>query len=235
MIEQSVVSLSDVDETHVALVGGKGANLGALSRVDGIRVPAGFCVTTAAYRRIIAGAPPIEPLLAQLSRLDPDDEGTLRSLSRDIRRIIEDIAIPGDLAAAIIGQLGELGGARSARGVRRPIQRDGRGPADRLLCRPAGHLPQCRGSDRDHPARQPVLGLAVHRTSRDLPPGQGHRPPRGRDGRGRAADGVPGSVRRSLHGRPSHLEPPDRLCGSQFRPRRGTGLRPGERRRLSGA
>ena len=38
---QYVLGLDEVDETQVALVGGKGAQLGELSRVDGIGVPAG--------------------------------------------------------------------------------------------------------------------------------------------------------------------------------------------------
>ena len=37
-----VLGFEEIDETQVALVGGKGANLGALSRIDGIRVPVGF-------------------------------------------------------------------------------------------------------------------------------------------------------------------------------------------------
>ncbi|WP_246393712.1 PEP/pyruvate-binding domain-containing protein [Pseudonocardia pini] len=41
-----VVGLDEVDRTRVAEVGGKGANLGELSRLDGVRVPPGFCVAT---------------------------------------------------------------------------------------------------------------------------------------------------------------------------------------------
>ena len=66
-----VLDLEDIDATQLALVGGKGASLGELSRVEGIRVPPGFCVTTDAYRRIVA--PAIEDRLDRLSRLDPDD------------------------------------------------------------------------------------------------------------------------------------------------------------------
>ncbi len=50
MSGQYVVGLDEIDETEIALVGGKGANLGALSRMDGVRVPPGFCVTTEAFR-----------------------------------------------------------------------------------------------------------------------------------------------------------------------------------------
>src|SRR5215475_15778520 len=57
-----------------------------------------------------------------------------------------------------------------------PIQRDGRGLADSLLRRPAGHVPERRRPGRDPPARQPVLGRAVHRAGRDLPPAERHRP-----------------------------------------------------------
>jgi rifampicin phosphotransferase len=106
---QHVLGLHEVDETRVAVVGGKGAHLGALSRIDGIRVPAGFCVTTDAFRRIMAEKPAIDDRLGQLSRLDPDDREAIRALSAGIRRTIEGIAIPGDLAAAITRALARLG------------------------------------------------------------------------------------------------------------------------------
>src|SRR3712207_1507240 len=109
MIEQSVLGLQEVDEMQVAVVGGKGAHLGGLSRIDGICVPAGFCVTTDAFRRIMAEAPPIDDQLDQLSRLNPDDREAIRTLSAEIRRTIEGIAIPGDLAAAITHALAPLG------------------------------------------------------------------------------------------------------------------------------
>jgi rifampicin phosphotransferase len=109
MIEQYVLDLQEVDETQVAVVGGKGAHLGALSRIEGIRVPAGFCVTTDAFRRIMAEAPSIDDRLDELSRLNPDDREAIRTLSAEIRRTIEGIAIPGDLAAAITRALAQVG------------------------------------------------------------------------------------------------------------------------------
>ncbi len=42
------LGFQEIDRTMLALVGGKGANLGELSRIEGIRVPEGFCVTTEA-------------------------------------------------------------------------------------------------------------------------------------------------------------------------------------------
>jgi phosphoenolpyruvate synthase/pyruvate phosphate dikinase len=109
MTEPYVLGLQEVDETHVAIVGGKGAHLGALSRIEGVRVPAGFCVTTAAFRRTMAEAPSIDDRLDQLSRVNPDDREEIRTLSAEIRRTIEGIAIPGDLATAIGRALARLG------------------------------------------------------------------------------------------------------------------------------
>src|SRR5512133_4367215 len=109
MIERYVLDLHEVDEMQVALVGGKGAHLGGLSRIDGIRVPAGFCVTTDAFRRIMAEAPSIDDRLDQVSRLNPDDGEAIRALSAEIRQTLEGVAIPGDLAAAITRALARLG------------------------------------------------------------------------------------------------------------------------------
>ena len=51
-----VLGFEQVDRTAVAAVGGKGANLGELSRLEGVRVPAGFCVTTLVFQRIVTPA-----------------------------------------------------------------------------------------------------------------------------------------------------------------------------------
>ena len=110
MTERYVLGLEEIDKTQVALVGGKGAHLGELSRIEGIRVPAGFCVTTDAFRRIMTTVPWIDDQLDRLSRLDPDDRQAIRTLSAEIRRALEGIAIPDDLAAAITRSVTRLGG-----------------------------------------------------------------------------------------------------------------------------
>ncbi|GLY24273.1 rifamycin-inactivating phosphotransferase [Micromonospora sp. NBRC 101691] len=117
MTEQYVLDLHSLDQTQIAVVGGKGAHLGGLSRIEGIRVPAGFCVTTDAFRRILAEAPSIGDRLDELSRVNPDDRPAVRALSATIRRTIEEIAIPGDLAAAVRHALAGLG-ERAAYAVR---------------------------------------------------------------------------------------------------------------------
>jgi phosphoenolpyruvate synthase/pyruvate phosphate dikinase len=104
-----VLGLEEIDQTKVEVVGGKGANLGELSRIEGILVPVGFCVTTDAFRRIMENAPSIDDRLDRLSRLNPDDLGSIRTLSAEIRRTLEGVAIPDDLGAAITRALARLG------------------------------------------------------------------------------------------------------------------------------
>ncbi|MBD2019146.1 phosphoenolpyruvate synthase [Leptolyngbya sp. FACHB-36] len=104
-----VLGFQDIDQRQVALVGGKGAHLGELSRIEGLRVPAGFCVTTNAFQRIMTEVPSIDDRLDRLSRLKLDDREAIRALSAEIRRTIEAIAIPDDLVAAIARSLARLG------------------------------------------------------------------------------------------------------------------------------
>src|SRR6476660_9205626 len=104
-----VLGFHDIDQSQVGIVGGKGAHLGELSGIEGIRVPAGFCVTTDAFRRILAEAPSIDERLDRLSRRNANDREAIRTLSAEIRSALEGIAIPDDLAAAITGALARLG------------------------------------------------------------------------------------------------------------------------------
>lgn len=117
MIEQYVRDLRQVDPARVSVVGGKGAHLGALSRIDGVHVPDGFCVTTDAFRRIMAQAPSIDDQLDRLSRVDPDDRQAVRTLSERIRRTVEEVVVPDDVAAEITGALARFG-ERAAYAVR---------------------------------------------------------------------------------------------------------------------
>src|SRR4051794_3875575 len=50
-----VLGFDRIDATMLATVGGKAANLGEMARA-GLPVPPGVCVTTDAYRLVVAGA-----------------------------------------------------------------------------------------------------------------------------------------------------------------------------------
>jgi pyruvate,water dikinase len=112
-----VLGFDEIDRTDIARVGGKGANLGELSRIAGTQVPEGFCVTTEAFRRVLADAPRIDALIDRLAGLDDNDCEQISSASAEIRRAIEECTVPDEVAAAIVGAHAGRGG-RGAYAVR---------------------------------------------------------------------------------------------------------------------
>jgi pyruvate,water dikinase len=109
MMSSFVLCFQDIDKTKLTVVGGKGANLGELSKIEGIRVPDGFCISTEAFKRIIGETPSINELLEQLSHLLVEDRDKIGELSGEIRRVIEGIAISEDINEEITRLLTRLG------------------------------------------------------------------------------------------------------------------------------
>ena len=103
------LGFQDIDRTKLPVIGGKGANLGELSRIEGIRVPDGFCVSTEAYKRVVEKTPSTNELLDQLSLLKAEDRHRIGELSRELRRRIEEIAMPQDIAEEIARRISSLG------------------------------------------------------------------------------------------------------------------------------
>src|SRR6266566_194480 len=104
-----VLGFQEIDKTKLAMVGGKGANLGELSRIDGIRVPEGFCVTTEAYQRIIGQIPEFHDLLEQLSLLKVEDRERIGEISKRIRSVIEGTVIAKEINEAVTRFITKLG------------------------------------------------------------------------------------------------------------------------------
>ncbi|MFD3704457.1 rifamycin-inactivating phosphotransferase [Nocardia sp. NPDC058658] len=102
-----VLGFGAVDATQGAIVGGKGANLGELSRIGGVEVPAGFCVTTEAFARTVSGA--LDDRLDELSELEPGDRDAIAVLSAELRCAVEELVVPDDIAAAILAAHAGLG------------------------------------------------------------------------------------------------------------------------------
>jgi pyruvate,water dikinase len=96
-----VFGFQDIDKTKLTLAGSKGANLGELTKIEGIHVPDGFCISTEAFRRIMGRSSSISELLIQLSVLKVEDRDQIRELGGEIRRVIEGIAIPIDIKEEI--------------------------------------------------------------------------------------------------------------------------------------
>lgn len=105
-----VLSFQEIDKTKISMVGGKGANLGELSRITEILVPEGFCVTTEAYKKITEDNEELKGLLDELSHFVVEDIEKIREISSEIRKVIEEITIPeviNEEIARFILRLGE--------------------------------------------------------------------------------------------------------------------------------
>ncbi len=105
-----VLSFQEIDKTKISMVGGKGANLGELSRITEILVPEGFCVTTKAYKKITENNEELKGLLDELSHFGVEDIEKIREISSEIRKVIEGITIPeviNEEIARFILRLGE--------------------------------------------------------------------------------------------------------------------------------
>lgn len=104
-----VLWIDQVDRSQVAATGGKAASLGELSRIDGINVPDGFCVTTAAYARMLAATPAIGRGVDALAHLGRGDDAGVERVGGAIRAAIETSPMPDDVADEIRSALARLG------------------------------------------------------------------------------------------------------------------------------
>ncbi|WP_025723216.1 phosphoenolpyruvate synthase [Paenibacillus polymyxa] len=104
-----VLGFQEMEKTQLLLVGGKGLNLGELSRIQGIQVPEGFCVTTVGYQKAIEQKETYYALLDRLTRLNAEDRAQIGEISRQIRKIIMDVEVPADVVEAVTHYLSRFG------------------------------------------------------------------------------------------------------------------------------
>ncbi|MYL42695.1 phosphoenolpyruvate synthase [Virgibacillus salexigens] len=104
-----VLNFKEINEGDLLFVGGKGLNLGKLSRIEGIQVPEGFCVTTDAYKKIISQNAEVNTLIDQLCTLKVEDRERITEISRKIRYVIESLKIPTVIEEEIFYSYTKLG------------------------------------------------------------------------------------------------------------------------------
>ena len=96
-----VLGFDAISASQIAVVGGKGLHLAELSHLEGIDVPAGFCVTTHAFKRSLAHTPSLPDLLQHMSCLKEHDRESIHTVSAQIRRTLEGITLPPEVVAEI--------------------------------------------------------------------------------------------------------------------------------------
>lgn len=104
-----VLDFQEIEKTQLSLVGGKGLNLGELSKIQGIQVPEGFCITTVGFQKAIEQNDAYHALLNQLKMLQVEDRAQIGEISRKIRQILLEVEIPSDVVKAVTHYLSQFG------------------------------------------------------------------------------------------------------------------------------
>ena len=104
-----VLDLKKVGKTERMLVGGKGAHLGELSKISGIQVPDGFCVTTVGYQKSIEQNEMFKAFIEKLTCLKVENQKQISEISRKIRQIIMETDIPSDVVSEVVTYLARFG------------------------------------------------------------------------------------------------------------------------------
>ena len=99
-----LVDFSDIDSTMINAVGGKALNLGIMSSA-GLPVPGGFCVTTDAYRSVVADQ--LDDLMGKLG--DATDPGEATAAAEKARGRVLSVELPPQLRIAIADHYHALG------------------------------------------------------------------------------------------------------------------------------
>ncbi|QHT59940.1 phosphoenolpyruvate synthase [Paenibacillus lycopersici] len=103
------LGFQEIERSQLQLVGGKGANIAELSRIHGIQVPEGFCVTTAGYRAAFEHNAAYRALLDRLAALKAVDLEQVGEISGQLRELIREASIPSDVEEAVTRYLARCG------------------------------------------------------------------------------------------------------------------------------
>lgn len=98
----------DIDRQDISAVGGKGANLGELTRA-GLPVPPGFVVTVEAYEQFLAASNLAERITTSLDAMNVNDTASLRATASSLRELVLTADVPDNVRSSIQSAYRELG------------------------------------------------------------------------------------------------------------------------------
>jgi pyruvate,water dikinase len=102
-----VVWFNEIRKEDIALAGGKGANLGELSRAD-LPVPPGFVVTTAAYEAFVESNDMGDAIIGRASVLQAEDPAAFEEAAVGIRTLFSGDKVPEEMADDVCAAYEEL-------------------------------------------------------------------------------------------------------------------------------
>ncbi len=108
-VAESSLSLSEIDLSAAAEVGGKAAYLGEIKNRLRLPVPDGFVVTTHAYR-LFCGVPLWTRIRDALREADLGELDALQEIASRLTSLVEELAFPEPLARLLRERAGALGG-----------------------------------------------------------------------------------------------------------------------------
>jgi len=103
----------DIGKADIPLAGGKGANLGELTKAH-IPVPPGFVVTADTYFQFLEDAKLVNKIQKLLDNLDVEDSKKLEEVANQIKVIISDAPMPTHISEEIKQAYRKLGGSMVA-------------------------------------------------------------------------------------------------------------------------
>src|SRR3990167_11342200 len=103
------IFFKEIDKSDLAMVGGKGANLGEMTK-SGFPVPYGFAVTTVSYDLFLKENNIPETINDFLKQVDVDDPEQLNSASKKIQKIVMASNIPHEVAVDTVKYYKKLSG-----------------------------------------------------------------------------------------------------------------------------
>ncbi len=99
---------SQIGATDVGLVGGKGANLGEMTRA-GLPVPPGFCLTAQAYHTFVETTRMGETIRGILAKKKMDSPEDVEAKAAQIRQLLNQQPVPAEIAAQVLTAYRVLG------------------------------------------------------------------------------------------------------------------------------
>jgi pyruvate,water dikinase len=112
-LTRPVRAFDELARTDVAFAGGKGANLGELTRA-GFAVPPGFVVGAPAYALFVTRGGLRDRIAAHLAGVDVDDPGALQRAAEEVRAMVAREPVPEEVEHAIRAALSDLVGEGEA-------------------------------------------------------------------------------------------------------------------------
>ena len=110
-----VIDFTDLDAGMAEVVGGKSANLGEVKNLLGLPVPAGFAISTYAYKIFLDHNHLAARLTELLGHWRLNDLHSLAQVSEDLKQMILAAQVPPELEAAITGAYQRLAGREGFR------------------------------------------------------------------------------------------------------------------------